>query len=156
MGGWVKQLVNAKALCSYHLDQGCVELEMDPTILKVYEKLEPDIACNYHHYLPELLDKGLRILVYAGDRDLVCNWVGSLAWMEALRWGGRGGFSRAQPVEYSLLNGTAIGSLKSYSLPITGGQLSFVKVYGAGHSVAMDVPRQALKMLTDFLDNKFP
>lgn len=53
MGGWVKQLVNAKALCSYHLDQGCVELDMDPTILKVsiysisrglHQSLLPDLS----------------------------------------------------------------------------------------------------------------
>ncbi|EER19422.1 conserved hypothetical protein, partial [Perkinsus marinus ATCC 50983] len=82
----------------------------------VYAKLAPDMACNYHQYLPELLDKGLRILVYAGDRDLVCNWVGSLAWMEALRWGGRGGFSRAQPVEYSVRIGAELHLQRTSSL----------------------------------------
>ena len=28
-----------------------------------------------HYYIAALLERGVRVLVYAGDTDLVCNWV---------------------------------------------------------------------------------
>ncbi|KAF4702782.1 hypothetical protein FOZ62_022005 [Perkinsus olseni] len=109
------------------------------------------MACNFHQILPDLLHEGLRILVFAGDRDLACNWMGSLAWMKELRWRGMIGFRKATPFEYELPNGDPIGNLKTYTLPDAGGQLAFIRVYGIGHSVAMEAPQGALKMVDDFL-----
>ncbi|KAF4669806.1 hypothetical protein FOZ61_003012 [Perkinsus olseni] len=113
-----------------------------------------DIPCRYDHLLPDLLDGGMRVLVYAGDRDLMCNWMGNQAWMEELDWRGADGFRRARPVEYKFAGGRLIGELRSFALPDTGGQLIALKVYGAGHTVARDAPAEALKMLDDFLKNK--
>ncbi|KAF4712078.1 hypothetical protein FOZ63_030953, partial [Perkinsus olseni] len=92
---------------------------------EVYGEFEREMACNFHQILPDLLHEGLRILVFAGDRDLACNWMGSLAWMKELRWRGMIGFRKATPFEY--------------------------EVYGIGHSVAMEAPQGALKMVDDFL-----
>ncbi|KAF4730678.1 hypothetical protein FOZ63_028934, partial [Perkinsus olseni] len=66
----------------------------------VHYHLSCDIPCNYHQFLPDALNEGLRILVYAGDRDLMCNWMGNLAWMEELHWKGAAGFRAAVPVDY--------------------------------------------------------
>ncbi|KAF4733626.1 hypothetical protein FOZ62_022163 [Perkinsus olseni] len=120
----------------------------------VYYKFSCDIPCRYDHLLPDLLDGGMRVLVYAGDRDLMCNWMGNQAWMDELDWRGGDGFRRARPVEYEFPGGRLIGELRSYALPDTGGQLIALKVYGAGHTVARDAPAEALKMLDDFLKNK--
>ncbi|KAF4704929.1 hypothetical protein FOZ63_028056 [Perkinsus olseni] len=117
----------------------------------VYGEFEHEIACNFHQLLPDLLHEGLRILVFAGDRDLACNWMGSLAWMKELRWRGMIGFRKATPIVYELPNGDTIGNLRTYTSPDTGGQLVFIRVYGVGHSVAMEAPRKALKMVVDFL-----
>ncbi|KAF4650823.1 hypothetical protein FOL46_000701 [Perkinsus olseni] len=120
----------------------------------VHFKLSCDVPCNYHQFLPDALNEGLRILVYAGDRDLMCNWMGNLAWMEELHWKGAAGFRAAVPVDYRLPNGKDIGDLKSFTLPASGGQLVFIRVKGAGHSVAVDAPQGALRMLDDFLNHK--
>ena len=34
--------------------------------------------------LPELLSSGIRLLVYAGNADFMCNAIGNLQWMELL------------------------------------------------------------------------
>ncbi|KAF4756269.1 hypothetical protein FOZ62_002521, partial [Perkinsus olseni] len=120
----------------------------------VHYYLSCDIPCNYHQFLPDALNEGLRILVYAGDRDLMCNWMGNLAWVEELHWKGAAGFRAAVPVDYRLPKGKGIGDLKSYTLPASGGQLVFIRVNGAGHSVAVDAPQGALRMLDDFLNHK--
>ena len=35
---------------------------------------------NYGYYLKELLNAGLPILIYSGDKDFICNWRGGEAW----------------------------------------------------------------------------
>ncbi|KAF4675851.1 hypothetical protein FOL46_009642 [Perkinsus olseni] len=36
-----------------------------------------------------VLDRGLRVLIYAGDQDYLCNWFGNQAWTNALPWAHR-------------------------------------------------------------------
>ncbi|KAF4699108.1 hypothetical protein FOZ62_007835, partial [Perkinsus olseni] len=66
----------------------------------VYYKFACDIPRSYHHFLPDLLHSGLRVLVYAGDRDLICNWVGNLASVMALPWKGGSTLRRSAPAVY--------------------------------------------------------
>ena len=40
-----------------------------------------------------LLDIGVPILIYNGDKDYICNWMGGLAWTEALEWSGQPEFN---------------------------------------------------------------
>jgi cathepsin A (carboxypeptidase C) len=43
--------------------------------------------------LAELLDNDIPILIYHGDKDYICNWMGGLAWTEALEWSGYEGYN---------------------------------------------------------------
>lgn len=45
--------------------------------------------------LAELLDNDIPILIYHGDKDYICNWMGGLAWTEALEWSGYEGYNQA-------------------------------------------------------------
>lgn len=45
--------------------------------------------------LAQLLDNDVPILIYNGDKDYICNWVGGLAWTNALDWTGNQGFNDA-------------------------------------------------------------
>ena len=38
--------------------------------------------------LPDILEAGIRVLIYVGDRDFICNWVGIRRWVDALEWSG--------------------------------------------------------------------
>mmetsp|Transcript_38133 Transcript_38133/g.50050 ORF Transcript_38133/g.50050 Transcript_38133/m.50050 type:complete len:156 (+) Transcript_38133:744-1211(+) len=38
--------------------------------------------------LAPLLDAGVPVLIYSGDMDYICNWMGGFAWTNALVWDG--------------------------------------------------------------------
>ena len=45
-----------------------------------------DYQYNYGYYLKELLNSGVSVLVYNGDKDFICNWRGGEEWTKALVW----------------------------------------------------------------------
>jgi carboxypeptidase C (cathepsin A) len=48
-----------------------------------YDRFHPT-----YHYVAALLERGIRVLIYVGEYDWICNWVGNRAWTEALEWSG--------------------------------------------------------------------
>lgn len=61
-----------------------------------FEGTSGDYAKNYEGYVANLLDAGIRILIYTGDADFMCNWQGNEAWTSALQWSGKAGFNKAE------------------------------------------------------------
>merc|ERR1711871_929168 len=41
---------------------------------------------NYQQELPDMLLDDARVLVYAGDQDYICNWIGNKQWTLAMDW----------------------------------------------------------------------
>nr|GMD24074.1 serine carboxypeptidase-like [Ipomoea batatas] len=106
----------------------------------VYDYMSSDWFKNLAVGIPSLLEDGINLLVYAGEYDLICNWLGNWRWVEALKWSGQGGFGAAPNVTFSV-DGKENGIQKSY------GPLTFLKVHDAGHMVPMDQPQVSLEML---------
>ncbi|CAH0368737.1 unnamed protein product [Pelagomonas calceolata] len=106
-------------------------------------ELSGDYIKNYQQLLPELLGAGVRILIYAGDQDYICNWLGNQAWTLALPWPGQGAFRAAAVADWPA------GAKKAGELR-TSGPLSFLRVLDAGHMVPMDQPAAALRMINAF------
>ena len=100
------------------------------------------------HKLAQLLDNDVPILIYNGDKDYICNWVGGLAWTEALDWTGYEGFKKARVHTWKTERGFKGGQSKHY------GSLTFLRVFEAGHMVPMDQPAVALDMLSEFIKTK--
>lgn len=90
--------------------------------------------------IPALLEQGIEMLIYAGEYDLICNWVGNSRWVNAMAWSGQKNFVAATNVSF-VVGGKEAGVLKNY------GPLTFLKVHDAGHMVPMDQPIAALQML---------
>lgn len=44
----------------------------------VYEAMMNDWMRNLEVGIPELLEENVKLLVYAGEYDLICNWLGKL------------------------------------------------------------------------------
>ncbi|KAF4717538.1 hypothetical protein FOZ62_015075, partial [Perkinsus olseni] len=121
----------------------------------VYNGFAGDYMLNFGPSLGQLMDAtGLRVLIYAGDQDYIGNWLGNRGWSMNLQWGGREGFNKAKDVPYNLPTGQPVGKLRTFTLSATGGQLSFVQVFKASHSAAVDSPEGLLQLLTAFVGNQ--
>ena len=97
--------------------------------------------------LPELLEAGVRVMIYAGVEDFICNWVGNKQWVDVLPWHGATQWGQA-PERPWAVEGAKAGSVQAV------GPLSFVKIDGAGHMAPMDQPLHSLDMITCFTRNQ--
>ncbi|KAE8732678.1 Serine carboxypeptidase 3 [Hibiscus syriacus] len=113
----------------------------------VYYAMVTDWMRNYEVGIPALLEVGIRLLVYAGDYDLICNWIGNSNWVHAMAWSGQKEFGAAPMVPF-VIDGVETGQLKSH------GPLSFLKVHNAGHMVPMDQLKASLQMLQNWMQGK--
>jgi cathepsin A (carboxypeptidase C) len=92
----------------------------------------------------DLLNAGIPVLIYAGDADYVCNWLGNKAWTLALEWSGSEAFNNAVDSDW-----------KSEGMVRSANGLTFLQVYGAGHLVPMDQPETALNLINTFTSTGF-
>ena len=76
---------------------------------------------------------------WAGDADWICNWVGNQVAAESVSFPGQGAFKAKELASYTV-NGVAGGTFK------TQDNLSFLKVFGAGHEVPFYTPALALQV----------
>ncbi|XP_071734032.1 serine carboxypeptidase-like [Rutidosis leptorrhynchoides] len=111
----------------------------------VYLAMLVDWMRNSEVGIPGLLEDGIKMLIYAGEYDLICNWLGNWRWVHDMEWSGKEGFNTSSQVPF-VVAGSDSGLLKTY------GPLSFLKVYDAGHMVPMDQPRAALEMLKRWMN----
>ncbi|KAH7100866.1 peptidase S10, serine carboxypeptidase [Auriculariales sp. MPI-PUGE-AT-0066] len=110
-------------------------------------RLHQDRLHTSYANVAELLERGVRVLIYVGTYDWICNWVGNLAWTNALEWS-RGGELRVQELVEWQVDGERAGLTKSV------GPLRYATVEKAGHMVPYDRPIQALAMLTRWLNDE--
>ncbi|GAB4854991.1 Serine carboxypeptidase-like 49 [Ancistrocladus abbreviatus] len=106
----------------------------------VYQAMLVDWMRNLEVGIPTLLEDGIQMLIYAGEYDLICNWLGNSRWVHAMEWSGQKDFVASHEVPFEV-DGSEAGILKNH------GPLSFLKVHDAGHMVPMDQPKASLEML---------
>ena len=82
-----------------------------------------------NQYLAELLARNVRVLIYAGSYDWICNWVSNKMMVERLEWAGQKEFVEAEFRDWNA-GKEASGITKSF------GPLTFATVFGAGHMVS--------------------
>jgi len=105
-----------------------------------------DFMKSFHHVIPDMLHDGLEVLLYAGDVDYICNWLGNKKWAKALEWDGKDEFNLAEDKPWYLTTGENMGRIRSHN------NFKFLQVYDAGHMVPMDQPQAAVEMLNSWLD----
>ncbi len=110
---------------------------------RVHADMMADWMRDLEPVIPPMLEGGLRVLVYAGEDDFICNWLGNFRWVEAMPWSGREAFLAQFPQPF-VVDGHTAGDV------FESGKLSFLKMSEAGHMVPMDQPENALEMLRRF------
>lgn len=90
------------------------------------------------------------MLIYAGDADFICNWMGILDWTNELEWSGHDEFAarELEPLKYANRD-EQYGRIKSH------GNFTFLQIYGAGHMVPHDQPEAALDMITRWMSGEW-
>ncbi|XP_043844764.1 lysosomal protective protein-like [Dromiciops gliroides] len=119
-----------------------------PVFLPIWELCNTQVTSQYQRqymdmapFYEELLQSNIRILVYNGDTDMACNFLGGEKFVESLN---QPVMSPYQPWYYK---NQVAGFFKEYE------RITFLTVKGSGHMVPQDRPAQALKMFESFLRN---
>lgn len=98
----------------------------------------------YFKKVIDLLESGLPVLIYAGDKDFICNWLGNQAWADKLEWSGHAKFA-ALPIRTWTVGKAAAGEVKNYA------HFTFLRVFGGGHMVPFDQPEASLEMVNRWI-----
>ena len=100
-------------------------------------------------YIAELLDGGVRVLIYNGDRDLSTCAQGSEMLLDSMEWKGQGGWPLAPRGLWTVNDDTQVaGYTKEHE------NLFFVVVYNSGHLVPFNQPLAALDLVNRFIQGK--
>ncbi|PSR78186.1 hypothetical protein PHLCEN_2v7518 [Hermanssonia centrifuga] len=109
--------------------------------------LSMDSAFPTQYYIEALLERGIRTLLYIGANDWICNWVGNERMALGLEWTMQQEFI-AQPLREWEIDGAAAGMVRN------AGPLTFATLYGAGHMVPYDKPKESLELVKRWLAGK--
>ncbi|SMY29274.1 unnamed protein product [Zymoseptoria tritici ST99CH_1A5] len=100
------------------------------------------------HLLPELLEH-MRIVLFSGDKDMICNHIGTENVINNLKWNGAVGMEistgMTAPKQEWTFEGDAAGSYQ------TARNLTYLRFYNASHMVPFDYPRRTRDMLDRFM-----
>ncbi|KAM3551673.1 hypothetical protein ARSEF4850_007756 [Beauveria asiatica] len=105
-----------------------------------------------HRHVATVLERGVPVLIYAGDVDYIPNWLGQRAWTDTLQWSGHGAFRRARTRD--LITG-ASNSTRVYGTLKHAKGLAFARIFKAGHLVPMDQPKPILDLVNRWIGGEF-
>ncbi len=99
-------------------------------------------------FLPELIAQ-VPVLLFSGNKDMICNHVGTEAMIENMKWNGGKGFEVSPGVLSAkqdwTFEGEAAGTWQSAR------NLTYVVFYNSSHMVPFDYPRRTRDMLDRFM-----
>jgi carboxypeptidase C (cathepsin A) len=104
-----------------------------------------DFLIDTRPFVAALLHSGIRVLIYVGTYDWICNFVGNERVFGSLEWKGLPDFRYQQENNKQVWSG---------GLWWESGLLRYARVNGAGHMVPWDKPVEALQMFKAWFDKK--
>jgi len=106
--------------------------------------MDYDHPIKMENYMSDVLDAGIPLLVYNGDRDMTTNMVGQERVLNSMDWSGKKEWLDA-PRGLWMTKDYESGWAKEYDT------LTFVVVYNSGHMVPYNQPVPAFDLLQRFL-----
>jgi len=115
---------------------------------KIFKSYQQQYKSMRNHYLKILATKRVRILLYNGDMDSVCNYISDEWFVDSLEQ------QLVKPWQHWYYTGQygteqVAGSAKHYE------NIIYATVKGAGHSTPIDKPEQSFELFSKFLNNSF-
>ena len=99
-------------------------------------------------FLPQLIEQ-IPVLLFSGDKDMICNHLGTESLIENMSWSGGKGFEMSPGVLTAkqdwTFEGEAAGTWQSAR------NLTYVVFYNSSHMVPFDYPRRTRDMLDRFM-----
>ncbi|KAJ3407789.1 hypothetical protein CcCBS67573_g02960 [Chytriomyces confervae] len=95
--------------------------------------------------LDRIISTQVNVLIYVGDRDSVCNYVGVERVLGNMTWGGAKGFNPTIASQPWILNASSAGMMRRER------GLTYVRLFGSGHMVPADSPVAASALLAMLL-----
>lgn len=113
--------------------------------------LQGDSMHDSSALLPELIEDGVRVLIYVGEADFMCNYMGNLEWMQNLQTSYLDEFNNGTGKEWHV-DGKPAGLVRKGGKG--AGHVAYIQIYEAGHMVPYDQPEAASDMINRWLANK--
>ncbi|KAF4622848.1 hypothetical protein D9613_001368 [Agrocybe pediades] len=92
------------------------------------------------HYVAALLERGVRVLIYVGMNDWCANYIGNERFTLGLEWSGQAEFLKQELRDW-IVDGKSVGKTRSFR------GFTYATLYGAGHLVPYDKPKESLEMV---------
>lgn len=121
--------------------------ESNADVFYAFQKTGDFVYPNFLKDLEQLLDNGVRVSLFYGDADFICNWFGGQALSLAVDYKHSHEFRQAGYAPF-MVDGKEYGEVRQY------GKFSFMRIYEAGHEVPYYQPKASLEMFKRVLDNR--
>eukprot|EP00124_Ichthyophonus_hoferi_P000088 Ihof_evm8s3 gene=Ihof_evmTU8s3 len=103
-----------------------MDIEWTECSMDIIKHFTVDFLQSFEDDVKLLLRKGKQVLIYAGEDDFICNYLGNKAWVSRMDWPYKSEWNQKPDARW-LVNGEEHGLVRSY------GNLTFLQVYDAGH-----------------------
>ncbi|KAJ7887601.1 Alpha/Beta hydrolase protein [Mycena olivaceomarginata] len=114
---------------------------------RVHQEMHERLSDSAIKVLPKVLER-IPVLLFAGDQDLICNYVGLEAMMQAMEWNGAKGLGKVQTESWSV-SGAPAGTW------VSSRNLTYAKIFNASHMAPFDVPHISHDMILRFMGVNF-
>lgn len=117
----------------------CYFHPLDGDIYYTFQHTGDFLYPNFLSDLTKIANSGVRVSLYYGDADYICNWFGGQAISEALNYTHHKEFIKAGYAPF-VYGGVEYGEVREY------GNFSFTRIYESGHEVPYYQPQGSLAL----------
>jgi carboxypeptidase D len=100
--------------------------------------------------LPEVIESDVHVLLFSGDKDMICNHLGTEQLIHNMKWNGGTGFETSPGIWAPRRGWTFDDEPAGYYQQARN--LTYVLFYNASHMVPFDWPRRSRDMLDRFIN----
>ncbi|KAL3490893.1 Alpha/Beta hydrolase protein [Aspergillus germanicus] len=153
---WPPDLVDVKPYLQ--MPEVVLALNINPDKRSGWDECAGDVSRSFRPQrsppsitlLPGLLESGVEILLFSGDRDLICNHVGTEHLISNMKWNDGTGFETSPGVWSPRHDWTFEDEPAGFYQ--SARNLTYVLFYNASHMVPFDYPRRSRDMVDRFMN----